>query len=70
VSSHTGTGIALVSGYRRPNNYQKKHFSYDPEKDGYVCPAGECLSYSATERNGYWYYAAVGRYKSKTLHKK
>jgi IS5 family transposase len=53
-------GIALVPGYRRPNkspnDYQKKHFSYDPEKDVYVCPAGECLSYGTTDRNGYRHY--------------
>nr|NRN31038.1 IS5/IS1182 family transposase [Photorhabdus heterorhabditis subsp. aluminescens] len=49
--------IALVPGYRRPNkgknDYQKKHFQYDAERDVYVCPAGELLTYSTTDRNGY-----------------
>lgn len=50
-------GIALVPGYRRPNkgqnDYQKKQFRYDPERDVYVCPAGEELKYGTTDRNGY-----------------
>lgn len=53
-------GIALVPGYRRPhkgqNDYQKKHFVYDPENDRYVCPEGKALIYSTTERNGYRHY--------------
>lgn len=53
-------GVALVPGYRRPNkgqnDYQKKHFSYDPDKDVYVCPAGAELSYGTTDRNGYRHY--------------
>lgn len=53
-------GIALVPGYRRPNkgqnDYQKKQFRYDPEKDVYVCPAGETLNYGTTDRNGYRHY--------------
>ena len=54
------TGIALVPGYRRPNKgqneYQKKQFTYDPQKDVYVCPAGEELNYGTTDRNGYRHY--------------
>jgi len=54
------TGIALVPGYRRPNkgqnDYQKKHFRYDPDRDVYVCPAGAELIYSTTDRNGYQHY--------------
>lgn len=50
-------GVALVPGYRRPNkrknDYQKKHFRYDPERDVYVCPAVEHLGYGTTDRNGY-----------------
>lgn len=53
-------GIALVPGYRRPNRgqneYQKKQFRYDPEKDVYVCPAGAALRYGTTDRNGYRHY--------------
>lgn len=53
-------GIALVPGYRRPNkgqnDYQKKHFRYDPDKDVYVCPAGSELNYGTTDRNGYRHY--------------
>ena len=53
-------GIALVPGYRRPNKgqneYQKKQFRYDPEKDVYVCPTGEELRYGTTDRNGYRHY--------------
>ncbi|MGU7277791.1 transposase [Salmonella enterica subsp. enterica serovar Morehead] len=53
-------GIALIPGYRRPskgsNDYQKKQFRYDAQKDVYVCPAGEELNYGTTDRNGYWHY--------------
>ncbi|KHS81224.1 IS1182 family transposase [Pectobacterium brasiliense] len=53
-------GVALVPGYRRPNKgqnaYQKKHFTYDPERDVYICPAEECLTYGTTDRNGYRHY--------------
>ncbi|QJY60890.1 IS1182 family transposase (plasmid) [Salmonella enterica] len=53
-------GIALVPGYRRPgkgpNDYQKKQFRYDAQKDMYVCPAGEELNYGTTDRNGYRHY--------------
>ncbi|QJY60949.1 IS1182 family transposase [Salmonella enterica] len=53
-------GIALVPGYRRPgkgpNDYQKKQFRYDAQKDVYVCPAGEELNYGTTDRNGYRHY--------------
>lgn len=53
-------GIALVPGYRRPNKgqnaYQKKHFTYDPEQDVYVCPADALLTYGTTDRNGYRHY--------------
>lgn len=53
-------GVALVPGYRRPNRgqnaYQKKHFTYDPERDVYVCPAAHELTYHTTDRNGYRHY--------------
>ena len=52
--------IALVPGYRRPhkgqNDFQKKHFRYDEERDVYVCPAEEELIYGTTDRNGYRHY--------------
>lgn len=52
--------IALVPGYRRPNKgqnvYQKKHFTYDPGRDVYICPAEALLTYSTTDRNGYRHY--------------
>lgn len=58
-------GVALVPGYRRPkrgqNDYQKKHFSYDAERDLYICPAGNALSYSTTDRNGYRHYRSDSR---------
>ncbi|MEQ5225518.1 transposase, partial [Proteus cibi] len=38
------------------NTYQKKHFQYDAQRDIYVCPAGEGLTYSTTDRNGYKHY--------------
>lgn len=57
-------GIALVAGYRRPakgqNDYQKKHFTYDAERDLYVCPVGETLGYGTTARNGYRHYHSDG----------
>ncbi|MGN1603221.1 IS5/IS1182 family transposase, partial [Yersinia enterocolitica] len=53
-------GVALVPGYRRPhkgqNDYQKKHFRYDPAQELYICPAGSELSYGTTDRNGYRHY--------------
>ncbi|RLM16517.1 IS5 family transposase [Gibbsiella quercinecans] len=52
--------FGLVPGYRRPNKgqnaYQKKHFTYDPEQDVYVCPADALLTYGTTDRNGYRHY--------------
>lgn len=55
-------GIALVPGYRRPhkgqNDYQKKHFRYDEERDVYICPADEILTYRTTDRNGYRHYSS------------
>lgn len=58
-------GDALVPGYHRPNKgqnvYQKKHFTYEPERDVYVCPADALLTYSTTDRNGYRYYRSDAR---------
>ncbi|WP_226373479.1 IS1182 family transposase [Pectobacterium quasiaquaticum] len=53
-------GVALVPGYRRPNKgqneYQKKHFTYDPTRDVYICPTEKLLTYGTTDRNGYRHY--------------
>ena len=53
-------GISLVPGYRRPhkgqNDFRKKHFRYDEQRDVYVCPAEALLIYSTTDRNGYRHY--------------
>ncbi|WP_407062047.1 IS1182 family transposase [Brenneria tiliae] len=58
-------GVALVPGYRRPNKgknvYQKKHFTYDPERDVYICPAERLLTYGTTDRNGYRHYRSDAR---------
>lgn len=58
-------GIALVPGYRRPNkgqnDYQKKHFRYDAERDLYVCPGDHELRYGTTDRNGYRHYRSDRR---------
>lgn len=59
-------GVALVPGYRRPNKgknaYQKKHFTYDPERDVYICPAERLLTYGTTDRNGYRHYRSDARF--------
>ena len=51
-----------VIGYRRPNHregyYYKREYQYDPERDGYLCPKGEFLSYRTTNRLGYKEYAS------------
>lgn len=53
-------GVALVPGYRRPNkgpnDYQKKHFRYDAERELCICPAENELHYATTDRNGYRHY--------------
>ncbi|ETS32586.1 Transposase DDE [Photorhabdus khanii NC19] len=55
-------GITPIIGYRRPNKgpntFQKKHFTYDRQQDCYVCPQGENLIYTPTDRQGYRHYQA------------
>ena len=49
-----------VIGYRRPNHKQgyfyKRQFTYDAERDGYLCPNNQFLPYSTTNRAGYREY--------------
>ncbi len=49
-----------VIGYRRPNHkpgyFYKRQFNYDAERDGYICPNGQLLPYSTTNRLGYREY--------------
>lgn len=49
-----------VIAYRRPNKskglFSKRKFEYDDEADHYLCPAGQVLIYSTTNRKGYREY--------------
>jgi transposase len=49
-----------VIGYHRPTHrkgyFRKRDYRYDKKQDHYLCPAGEVLSYSTTNRNGYREY--------------
>ena len=48
-----------VIGYRRPTPTQlgnRKQFKYDSVGDCYICPMGERLEYSTTNRDGYREY--------------
>lgn len=49
-----------VMGYRRPNHRKdylyKREYHYDAEKDRYICPNNQVLTYSTTDRNGYKHY--------------
>lgn len=49
-----------VIGYRRPssgeNGFYKRQYRYDPVADSYICPCGQTLRYSTTNRNGYREY--------------
>lgn len=49
-----------VVGYKRPHSppgrFRKRQFVYDEQTDVYVCPAGQRLLYSTTQRNGYRLY--------------
>lgn len=52
-------GIMGVIGYRRPTPTQlgnRKQFKYDSVGDCYICPMGERLEYSTTNRDGYREY--------------
>ncbi|CAJ4849713.1 transposase [Burkholderia pseudomallei] len=53
-------GIAGVMGYRTPNHkpgmFYKRQFKYDAYRNEYVCPQGQALPYSTTNRLGYREY--------------
>lgn len=49
-------------GYRRPSHreeyFHKREYAYDPQTDGYRCPAGQIIVYHGTNRTGYREYAS------------
>jgi len=49
-----------VIGYHRPTHrkgyFRKRDYRYDKKQDHYLCPAGQVLSYTTTNRNGYREY--------------
>ncbi len=53
-------GIAGVMDYRTPNHkpgmFYKRQFQYDAYRNEYVCPQGQALLYSTTNRAGYREY--------------
>ena len=55
-------GLFAVIGYKRPNHregyFYKREYRYDPERDGYHCPAGDFLPYRTTNRLGYREYVS------------
>ena len=56
-----GHGQILYLPYTRPKAgkkefYSKSDFTYDEEKDEYICPDEKTLSYSTTDRKGYRIY--------------
>lgn len=55
-------GVKAVFGYRRPIHRQgylrKREFIYIAETDQYVCPQGQALIYSTTNREGYRHYVS------------
>ena len=52
--------IEPVMGYRRPNKgkglLRKSAFSYEKNSNSYLCPQGQSLQYSTTNRDGYHEY--------------
>lgn len=58
-------GIAGVMGYRTPNHkpgmFYKRQYRYDAFRDEYLCPQGQALPYSTTNRNGYREYRSDAR---------
>lgn len=52
--------IEPVMGYRRPNKgkglLRKNAFSYEKDSNSYLCPQGQSLQYSTTNRDGYHEY--------------
>lgn len=57
-------GVVPILPYARPggkkNGFRKNDFVYDEYYDAYLCPAGEVLSYSTTNRDGYREYKSNG----------
>lgn len=53
-------GVAGVMGYRTPNHkpgmFYKREYRHDAYRDEYVCPQGQALPYSTTNRLGYREY--------------
>ncbi|MDE2289092.1 MAG: IS1182 family transposase [Burkholderiales bacterium] len=53
-------GVVGVMGYRTPNHkpgtFYKRQYRYDAYRDEYVCPQGQALRYSTTNRVGYREY--------------
>jgi transposase len=53
-------GVAGVMGYRTPNHkpgtFYKRQYTYDAYRDEYLCPQGQALPYSTTNRLGYREY--------------
>lgn len=54
--------ILGVAGYRAPGGhkgtFRKSSFTYDAQADGYLCPAGQKLTYQTTNREGYQIYVS------------
>ena len=55
--------ILGVTGYRnptppKPGMMRKKRFVYNAETDSHICPNGQALTYSTTDRNGYRHYTS------------
>jgi transposase len=50
------TVIAERSAPTAEGTLPKKHFTYDEERNCYVCPSGELLHYATTNRSGYREY--------------
>ena len=52
--------IGAVMGYRTPNHkpgmFYKREYEYDAYRNEYVCPQGQALCYSTTNRAGYREY--------------
>lgn len=58
-------GITAYLPYKRPMTkkgyFRKKEYFYDREKDEYICPNGEKLTYTTTNRSGYREYKSSSK---------
>lgn len=58
-------GIEGVLGYKAPHRpkgqFSKRHFCYDASEDVYICPEGQRLPWSTTNRTGYREYKSDPR---------